>query len=316
MNRIDRISAILIQLQSRKVVKAQSIADRFQISLRTVYRDISTLQEAGVPIIGEAGIGYSIADGYRLPPVMFTLHEATAFLTAGKLIDKFTDKKTATHYETALLKIKAILRSTEKDYLENIEEQIAVRHNPWLPVPDAGNDYMQELLSSIAHQLVVTIQYHSPGKNEKSSRDIEPVGLFFQSGSWYLIAYCRLREDYRNFRLDRIQQLVNTDKPFRKKHPSLKTYLSQLSRQEKDLQQIVISVPKNMTRYMGDQKYYLGYVSEKEAGDRVEMTFLSAYPRGFARWFLMFGDEAEIVTPVNLRQAVRELAEKLLKNLK
>src|SRR5258708_1169641 len=90
MNRIDRRTASLIQLQSRKIVKAQDIADRFKISLRTVYRDIRTLEEAGVPILGEAGIGYSIMDSYRLPPVMFTKEEATAFLTAEKLIEKFT----------------------------------------------------------------------------------------------------------------------------------------------------------------------------------------------------------------------------------
>ena len=94
MNRIDRLAAILIQLQSKRIVKAQDLADRFQISLRTVYRDISALEEAGVPIIGESGIGYSLADGYRLPPVMFTKEEATSFLTAEKLVEKFTDRQT------------------------------------------------------------------------------------------------------------------------------------------------------------------------------------------------------------------------------
>ena len=72
MNRIDRISAILIQLQTRRVVKAQDIADRFGISLRTVYRDVKSLEEAGIPVIGEAGVGYSLVDGYRLPPIMFS----------------------------------------------------------------------------------------------------------------------------------------------------------------------------------------------------------------------------------------------------
>jgi predicted DNA-binding transcriptional regulator YafY len=105
MNRIDRISAILIQLQSRRVVKASDIAERFNISLRTVYRDVKTLEEAGIPLIGEAGVGYSIMDGYRLPPVMFTKEEATAFLTAEKFVEKLTDASTMAYHRSAMYKI-------------------------------------------------------------------------------------------------------------------------------------------------------------------------------------------------------------------
>ena len=95
MNRIDRIAAILIQLQSKRLVKGNEIAERFDISLRTVYRDIQTLIEAGVPILSETGIGYSIMEGYRLPPIMFTREEALAFLTAEKLVQQFTDETTS-----------------------------------------------------------------------------------------------------------------------------------------------------------------------------------------------------------------------------
>jgi predicted DNA-binding transcriptional regulator YafY len=114
MNRIDRISAILIQLQTRRVVKASDIAARFNISLRTVYRDVRSLEEAGVPIIGEAGVGYSLVDGYRLPPIMFTREEATAFLTAEKFVEKMTDASTAAQHKSAMYKIRAILKLPKK----------------------------------------------------------------------------------------------------------------------------------------------------------------------------------------------------------
>src|ERR1700744_2084039 len=133
MNRIDRISAILIQLQSRRVVKAADIAERFNISLRTVYRDVKTLEEAGIPLIGEAGVGCSIMDGYRLPPIMFTKEEATVFLTAEKLIEKMTDTLTEESYKSGMSKVKAVLHATEKDYLENMGEHIEVLNSPDLP---------------------------------------------------------------------------------------------------------------------------------------------------------------------------------------
>ena len=150
MNRIDRVSAILIQLQSRKIVKAQDVAERFHISLRTVYRDIKTLEEAGVPIIGEAGVGYSIMEGYRLPPVMFTKEEATAFLTAGKLIEKFTDESTNKNYVSAMDKVRAVLRSTEKNLLENMEEHIEVLQN-YAPFETASvSNLLPTLLKTIS----------------------------------------------------------------------------------------------------------------------------------------------------------------------
>src|ERR1700760_313971 len=134
MNRIDRISAILIQLQSRRVVKAGDIAERFNISLRTVYRDIKTLEEAGIPLIGEAGVGYSIMDGYRLPPVMFTRDEAAAFLTAEKLMEQLTDPLSEEHYKSAMYKIRSVLRVSEKDFLENIDGHIEVFKSRRVPV--------------------------------------------------------------------------------------------------------------------------------------------------------------------------------------
>ena len=109
MNRIDRISAILIQLQSHSLVKAQQISERFEISIRTVYRDIRTLEEAGIPIIGNPGIGYSLAEGFKLPPLMFTQKEALSFLIAEKLVHELTDSNSNEHYKSGIEKIKSVM---------------------------------------------------------------------------------------------------------------------------------------------------------------------------------------------------------------
>jgi len=313
MNRFDRITAILIQLQSRKIVKAQDLAERFEISLRTVYRDMNTLAEAGVPIIGEAGIGYSIMDGYRLPPVMFTKEEARTFITAEKLMEKFTDSSTKTHYQSAMFKIKSVLKSTEKNLLEDMEQHIEIRHqreafNPIL------NNTLETILKGISEKKVIRLQYSAFNSDESTSREIEPVGVFHEHSYWYLVAFCLLRNSYRNFRCDRMSKIELTDRIFSKQHASLKEYLNSVPKLE-NLQLIVIRVSKHMMRYIQEQKHYYGFVSEKQSGNEFEITFLTISLEGFARWYTMIAEFASIIQPPELTQHVRKRLEFVLNNL-
>jgi len=306
MNRIDRITATLIQLQSRRVVKAQDIAERFNISLRTVYRDVRTLEEAGIPVVGEAGVGYSIMDGYRLPPVQFTKEEAAAFLTAEKLVEKLTDAPTRESYASAMFKIRSVLRTTEKEYLENMDGHIEVVENQYLPKENSVSP-IRDILQSISEKKVICIDYFANHTQQKTKRNIEPVGIFYSGSYWHLIAFCHMRNDYRDFRTDRISKIVFTTESYKKEHPSLKTYLKQISK-EKELHTVVMKVPKNIVKYFGDQKFYNGFISEKEIKGHLEMTFLTGSIEGFARWYMMFGDRAEILSPDNLKKRVKEIA--------
>jgi len=315
MNRIDRLTAILIQLQSKRVVKAQDIADRFSISLRTVYRDIRTLEEAGVPLLGEVGVGYSIMDGYRLPPVMFTKEEATAFLTAEKLIEKLTDTSTEEFYKSAMYKIKAVLRTTEKDYLENIDNYIEVLDSPYLPKDKTPANPLQIILKSISEKNVLVIDYFANHSQEKTKRNIEPVGIFFLGNYWHLVAFCQLRKDYRNFRTDRISHISPTNQFFKSEHPSLKTFVKQISK-EKELYTVVMQINKDVVKYLGDQKFYNGFVSQKILKDKIEMTFLTSSIEGFARWYMMFGDRAEIISPNEVKARVKQITAVISKKVK
>lgn len=305
MNRLDRLTAILIQLQSKRVVKAQDIAERFNISLRTVYRDVRTLEQAGVPVSGETGVGYSIMDGYRLPPVMFTIDEATAFLTAEKLVEKLTDTPTEESYKSAMYKIKAVLRSTEKDHLENMDQSILVLGNPYLPKENTGP--LHSILKGISEKRILTIDYFASHSQEKTKRNIDPVGIYYSEHNWHLIAYCHLRNDYRNFRVDRISGIVQTQLPVTKIHPSLQSFLKKVSKEEK-LHPVIMLVDKEILKYFGNQKYYNGFVSEKDLNGKMEMTFLSSSLESFARWFMMFGDKAEISSPDSLKEMIKQLA--------
>lgn len=120
MNRFDRVTAILLQLQAKRKVSGSTLAEQFGVSLRTVYRDLRTLEEAGVPLLGEPGIGYSLAEGYRLPPAMFTREEALALLTAEKLAARLTDAPTAHLSSAAMDKVRAVLRRPDRDHLDQL----------------------------------------------------------------------------------------------------------------------------------------------------------------------------------------------------
>ncbi len=314
MNRIDRLSAILIQLQSRRLVKAQQIADKFSISLRTVYRDVHALQEAGVPIIGEAGTGYSLMEGYKLPPVMFNQDEATALLTAAKLMQSKTDAASSKHYNAALDKIKAVLKLTEKDHIEEIDQHIAVVQHPAIRYEAPQNLHLQSLLKAIAGCAVIDIRYASIEKKEITQRKIEPVGIYNMGSHWYLIAFCRLRNDYRNFRTDKIEKLMLTDEKISKTHPSLQQFLNK-TQAEREVKKIVVDVERDIVKYFGEQKFYNGFVKEELAGDYVRMTFLTGSLHGFARWFMVYGDRAKIIEPVELNDIVTLIAENILKKI-
>ncbi|MGV8880429.1 MAG: helix-turn-helix transcriptional regulator [Sphingobacteriaceae bacterium] len=302
MNRIDRISAILIQLQSRRVIRAQDIAERFDISLRTVYRDIRVLEEAGVPLIGEAGIGYSLAAGYRLPPVMFTQEETIAFLTAEKLVEQLTDGANGANFKSAMYKIKAVLKTGEKDLLSEMDGAIQVlRAKKTSGKPDL--DLIQPILKSISERRAVTIQYFAHYRQTHSERCIEPIGVFFLDNYWHLIAFCRMRSDYRDFRLDRISGLSPGNQPFLQKHPDLKSYLGQVYK-EKNLMEVVIRINVSAAKYFGEEKFYHGFVTEKRIGNELEMRFLTESIEGFARWFIMFADQAFIIEPAVLRDRI------------
>ena len=314
MNRIDRLSAILIQLQSKRLVKAKHIADKFSISLRTVYRDIHSLQESGVPVIGEAGSGYSLMEGYKLPPVMFTQDETSALLTAAKLMQSKTDKNSARHYNAALDKIKAVLRFTEKDHIEEIDEHVAVLEHPAFKRQKPEELHLQSILKAIAGKNVVEITYSTIENNKRTRRKVEPVGIYNLGNHWHLVAYCRLRTDYRNFRTDRIEKFICTEETFKATHPSLQEFMRKMSAQC-ELTKIVIETESNIVKYFCEEKYYHGFVKEEVDGNIVRMTFLSSSLMGFSRWFMMFGDHAKIIEPAKLNDMIAPIAENILKKI-
>lgn len=314
MNRIERLSAILIHLQSKKVVTASEIAERFSISLRTVYRDINALMEAGVPIGSEAGLGYFLVDGYKLSPVMFSSDEAIALIVAEKLINAFPDRFTQKNFQDALFKIKAVLKGQQKEDLARLSENLSVYFGN--SIPDAKEyPFLQTIQQAIIRRNIVKIEYQSANAPESSMREIEPVFLCNYSQEWHVIAWCHLRNEYRDFRIDRMLQAEVTPKPFLKQHQlTIDDYFSNWYKQS-NLYEIQIEVNAELGSIICKSKYWYGYISEQSCNNQIQLSFLNSDLNGFAKWLLYLGASVKIIKPLELKNIYINLVTSLYENL-
>jgi predicted DNA-binding transcriptional regulator YafY len=225
MNRIDRLFGILTLLQSKKYVTAEKIAEKFHISIRTVYRDVKAISEQGIPVSFEPQKGYFIVQGYFLPPVSFSNEEANALLLMESIVSGFSDKSIQTYYSNALNKIKSVLRQSQKERIE------ALTNNIKLQVPSCFRydfDYLSVIQNAIVSRSIIDMQYKNQ-HGESNRRKVEPVGLIFYALAWHLIAWCHYRKDYRDFKVARIVELRNTQLPFiKQQHLNLDEYLENL----------------------------------------------------------------------------------------
>ncbi|MEM6523301.1 MAG: YafY family protein [Bacteroidota bacterium] len=316
MNRIDRLSAILIQLQSKKVVRAVEIAERFEISLRTVYRDIRALEEAGVPIGAEAGVGYFLMEGYSLPPVKFSKEEAGAILMASKLAEKLTDLSIKKNLNEALYKIRSALKLEEKDYLESIENSIEVLPTSQLTNSNFPDHFLSDIQLALSQGKVVNFDYYSNYNDAFTNRDVEPLSLCYYARHWHLIGYCRLRDDLRDFRSDRIMKLHITEKTFDPKaHSNYNGYLESII-MGSELQEVQVKLTKEAARFISEYKFTMGFIEGRVKGEHEEMKFMTADLENFARWLLQFSDSAEVVSPAKLKSKVIRLFERGIKKYK
>lgn len=222
IKRLSRLTRILTQLQTKRLITAGELAVKFNVSTRTIYRDIKALEQAGIPILTEDGRGYYVMDGYRIPPVMFTENEANALITAEKLVQKNADSSFFKHYSEAVNKVKAVLRYETKDKANLLSERIAFIRN----YNTNRVDTLALLQSAITNFQCMEIEYISLGKEEKTMRIIEPFALYNTQENWVLVAYCRLRNDFRAFRLDRIELLKPMEQSFEPHKMTLQEYFA------------------------------------------------------------------------------------------
>ena len=211
MRRADRLFLIIHALRGRRTaLPARHLADTLGVSLRTVYRDVADLQLSGVPIEGEAGVGYVLRKGSDIPPLMFTANELEALVVGSRFVRAFAGTQLAESAQSALLKIEAVLPPELRER--------ATRTRIFAPVwrDQHREDFaalIDRLHAAILGNRVLRLEYRDESGNA-STREVEPLCLSFWGGKWTLGAWCRLRQDFRNFRPDRIAACVPSDEVF------------------------------------------------------------------------------------------------------
>ncbi|MDF2382700.1 YafY family transcriptional regulator [Nostoc ellipsosporum NOK] len=209
--RLSRLVAILIQLQTKKLLTSTALAAKFMVSQRTIYRDIKALEQAGVPVLTEEGKGYSLMEGYKIPPIMFSESEANALITAEQLVINNKDASFVKDYTEAIDKIKSVLRNNTKDKAELLSQRVLSGHNEQR---NRTSNNLSVLQLALTNFRLVKITYYSPDNQQTTERIIEPFAIYTSQENWLLVAFCRVRKDYRAFRLDRIVQLTVLDELF------------------------------------------------------------------------------------------------------
>jgi len=202
--RLSRLTAILIQLQTKQLITATTLADKFEVSIRTIYRDIRALEQSGVPILTEEGKGYSLLEGYRIPPVTFTESEANALITAEKFVLKNKDASFVKEYTEAISKIKSVLRQTTKENANLLSDRMAISQNN---SHSRTSNHLASLQLALTNFSLTVIEYQKAGDGKATKRTVEPFALLSTQENWLLVAWCRLRKEFRLFRLDRIKTL-------------------------------------------------------------------------------------------------------------
>ena len=302
MNRVDRLLGYLLIFQGRQLVRAQDLAARFEISERTVYRDIEALYEVGVPLVGMPGEGYQLMPGYYLPPIMFGETEAKALFLAIAMLTGFTEAgPTHRAAQSALEKIRAVLPKSTLAQVEALQAILGF-YNIGRPPLNLDDQTFLRLQQAIQERRVVNLQYHAQHDNQITERAVEPLQLAYLDDVWVVTAYCRLRQEQRVFRLDRIDRLQVTQERFVARP-------IQDERQPTTWQEVLIRVDAAIVRWVQEAQHFTFVGEETELDGTQRMRYrVNAFGQ-IIGWLLRWGEGIEVLAPVELRQEMARRAQ-------
>ncbi len=319
MNRTDRLLAIVLELQAKGWQRAVDLAHTFGISRRTVYRDLQALDQSGVPIVAIAGRGYSLVEGYFLPPLRFSVDEATMLLLGSKAMTQIFDAQYRAAAESAARKITAILSAEIRDAVDAVQSSLQL-----IPVHQMSHErltQLQRLRGAVLDCRQIRFRYHarfrpaddplseemreSPTATERTS---DPYSITLVSGSWYLTAFDHLRQAIRRFKLDRIEDLTVLDTTFtRPSDPHL------VARQNDPTMALTVrlQVDSQIARWVRESPSFFT-VAEEVVEDGLIVTLRVRHIDEITQWVLGWGQHVRVLEPESLRQRIMEECRQIL----
>lgn len=309
MNRTDRLLAIVLELQVRGKRRAEDLAARFETSKRTIYRDIQALSEAGVPVVAQPGQGYSLMEGYFLPPMSFSADEAVLLLLGLDSMSGSFDKQYGEAARTTADKIEAVLPEAVREDVARLRTGLTV-----VPfhISPAENEKLGVLRRAIFECRPVrfhyTTKFDESGTPREAVRDVEPYRLI-KAGYWYLAGHCRFRNDARFFRLDRMADVTLLEGRFERPPKSLVDTFRMERGERKMTVKLLFS--QSVARWVREERIHAEY-ENRDTPEGLVMT-LKVYHEGeLLRWLLGWGGNVKVLEPDSLRLKVIEEAKKIL----
>lgn len=301
MNRIDRLFATLLILQQRSLVRAEDLAQRFEISVRTVYRDVAALSEMGVPIVSLPGEGYQLMDGYFLPPLVFSEGEAGALVLSTNMLMQQAEGAITLDAERALEKLLHVLPRRVREEAEAHAEIIRF----YAPTRRFNLDdrRLRVLQQAIRQRRLLWLRYFGFNEQQISERTVEPHQLIYSNGAWYFAAYCRLRQDFRSFRLDRVEEMRLQRDHF---DPRAQTEAAQTTIE------VRVRFTGDVVRWVRERQLYAFVAEEAVPGSEDRLMIYAVHQLSeMTPWLLSWGAAAEVLSPPELRRQIRSEAKRL-----
>lgn len=304
MNRTDRLLAIVLELQAHGVRRAEDLAAIFEISKRTVYRDIQALCEAGVPVVAEPGRGYSLEPGYFLPPLRFSADEAVMLLLGADVMAQSFDAEYQTAAEDAARKIAGALPPERQTEVQVLRDSIRF-------IAEGAGERMDGLLRQVRRSIVArrTLRFHytarrgQDGEGTQRLRQADPYALVHVNGTWHLVAYDHDRRDLRHFRLERIDQLSVLPQTF-ERPPG---YQPELRDDGQRTLTVRALFEPSVARWVRESPSFF-MVAEEERPDGLLVTLQVRDERDALAWLLGWGARVRVLEPDSLRAALADEA--------